>query len=87
MSAAAPQTRLMLVWHAAPEAEVALGEDCHPLAPGLFLVRAARSRSRLYHAVKRQLPEGTALLVAGLDEAPKFSGMAAGAMKWAKGAA
>lgn len=78
---------LYLVWHAAPEAEVELGEDRHALAPGLFMARSARSRSKLYHAVKRQLPADTALLVAALDEAPKFKGMAAGAMKWARGGA
>ena len=35
---------LYLVWHAAPEAEVELGEDRHALSPGLFMARSARSR-------------------------------------------
>ena len=53
------------------------------LSDGLFLVRTSASQSRLYHAVKRRVqPE--ALLVARLDGAPKFKGMADGALKWVR---
>jgi hypothetical protein len=52
----------------------------------LWLVRSGLTRSRLYHRVKRQLPEGTALLCAPLGDEPggwpKFKGMDAGALRW-----
>jgi hypothetical protein len=46
------------------------------------MVRSERTLSRLYHAIKYQLPPDTALMVAPLAEAPKFKGMAEGALKW-----
>jgi len=73
---------LFLVWHGAPESAVSLGEESHPLSAGLFMGRSARTPSRLYHAIKYQLPPDTALMVAPLAEAPKFKGMAEGALKW-----
>ena len=78
---------LFLVWHDAPGASVEIAEPSHPLQPGMLLVRSERTLSRLYHAVKRQLPAGTALCVAPLAEAPKFKGMADGALKWIRSAA
>ena len=74
--------RLFLVWHAAPETDLSLGEPSHPLSPGLFMVNSARSRSKLYHAIKHQLPEDAALCVAPLADEPKFKGMAEGALAW-----
>jgi hypothetical protein len=53
------------------------------LSDGLFLVRTSATQSQLYHAVKRRTqPE--ALFVARLDGAPKFKGMADGALKWVR---
>ena len=73
---------LFLVRHGAGAHPVEIAEPVQPLEPGLFLVRSERTLSRVYHAVKRQLPADTALLVAPLAGAPKFKGMAAGALRW-----
>ncbi|NDV86506.1 hypothetical protein GTW51_07310 [Aurantimonas aggregata] len=55
--------------------------DAFALAPTMLLVRTGETRSRLYHFVKRRVaPER--LVVAGLDEAPKFKGFAPGALNW-----
>ena len=63
--------------------------DGHPLADGLWLVRSGLSRSRLYHRIKWQLPDGAPLLVAPLADTragwPKFKGMDAGALAWLRG--
>lgn len=84
---------LYLLW-IDPAAEVPgaldLHGDGHPLAETLWLVRSGLGRSRLYHRIKRQLPAGTALLVAPLADTregwPKFKGMEAGALAWLRGA-
>lgn len=44
------------------------------LEPGLYLVRTEQTRSRLYHAIKRELSPAI-LLVAPLSGLPKFKGM------------
>ena len=75
---------LCLVWHSAKETEVEISEPSHPLSDGLFLVRSERTVSRLYHAIKYQLPEGTSLIVAPLADRPKFKGMAKGAFSWVR---
>ena len=75
---------LYLIWHSAKETEVEISEPSHPLSDGLFLVRSERTLSRLYHAIKHQLPEGTALIVAPLEGSPKFKGMAKGAFSWVR---
>jgi hypothetical protein len=54
------------------------------LRPGLVLVESEQHRSAVYHALKDHLPGGSPLLVAELDEVPKFKGMAAGALAWAR---
>jgi hypothetical protein len=54
------------------------------LRPGLTFVDSDQHRSAVYHALKDQLPTGTPLLVAALDEAPKFKGMAPGALAWTR---
>lgn len=51
------------------------------LSEGLYLVASARTRSQRDHAVKRRC-RPTRLLVAPLAEAPKFKGMAPGALAW-----
>ena len=51
------------------------------LAPGLYLVESVATRSRLYHTWKRRHAP-TRLLVAPLAAAPKFKGMASGALAW-----
>lgn len=51
------------------------------LAPGLYLADSARTRSQLYHALKRRFAPRR-LLVAPLAGDPKFKGMAAGALAW-----
>lgn len=56
------------------------------LTAGLYLAASTRTRSQLYHAVKR-LRRPARLLVAPLARDPKFSGMAPGALKWVRGLA
>lgn len=55
--------------------------DLLELAPGLYLAETTRTRSQLYHALKRRFAPRR-LLVAPLADAPKFKGMRAGALKW-----
>ncbi|QYG91092.1 hypothetical protein HC251_00675 [Iamia sp. SCSIO 61187] len=57
-------------------------EEVVRLRPGLLLLDSPATRSVVYHAVKHQLPEGTALLVAPLADAPKMKGMAEGTAAW-----
>jgi hypothetical protein len=59
--------------------------ELFPLRPGLLFVDSDQSRSTVYHALKDHLPAGSALLVVELHELPKFKGMAAGALAWARG--
>lgn len=54
------------------------------LRPGLLFVASDQPRSPVYHALKDALPPNTPLLVATLDEVPKFKGMAPGALAWAR---
>jgi len=54
------------------------------LCGGLAIVRTGMSRSKLYHAVKRQLGADLPLLVVPLADAPKFKGMAPGALTWVR---
>ena len=65
------QFTLYLIWHSAKKTEVEISEPLYGLSDGLFLVRSERTLSRLYHAIKHQLPEGTALIVAPLEGSPK----------------
>jgi len=58
--------------------------DVRRLDDGLFLVRTDRTRSQLYHDVKRRT-RPQKLLVAPLAGAPKFTGLADGALKWVRG--
>ncbi|SFA77332.1 hypothetical protein SAMN05421688_0768 [Poseidonocella pacifica] len=81
------EPRLFVVWHGAQGAQITLGEDSHPLRDELFMVRSERTLSKLYHAIKHQLPEDTALMVAPLDDQPKFKGMTEGALKWLRSGA
>jgi hypothetical protein len=59
-------------------------QGLHVLRPGLTFIASDQSRSAVYHALKDHLPHGTALLVAACDEVPKFKGMAAGALTFAR---
>ena len=52
------------------------------LRRGLILIDSVESRAEVYHAVKRWIPEGSALVVAPLAGDPKFKGMATGAKAW-----
>src|SRR5690606_9465887 len=65
---------LYLLW-IDPAAEVPGGLDLHgdghPLAETLWLVRSGLTRSRRYHPSQRQLPAGTALLVAPPAHTPQ----------------
>lgn len=93
-----PDPTLYLLWHdpdvvrmladGGDGAALDLHGDGHPLAPGLWLVRSELTRSKLYHRIKRQLHEGTALACAPLADTPagwpKFKGMEAGALAWLK---
>ena len=55
--------------------------DLVELAPGLYLTESARTRSQVYHAIKRRFSPRR-LLVAPLADDPKFKGMAPGALAW-----
>ena len=83
--------RLYLLWidPTAQGEAIVLNGDGHPLADGLWLVRSALDRSRLYHRIKWQLPEGTPLACAPLGDDPagwpKFKGMEPGALGWLRG--
>jgi hypothetical protein len=77
--------RLYLVWTSAPWRPGPGPEAVFELAPGLHLVRSAATRSQLYHRVKRGLPDGSALLVGALEDAPKFKGLATGADAFLRG--
>jgi len=77
-------SELFLIWHGDPKTAVELAEPMHALRDDLILVRSDRTLSRLYHAVKHQLPRDTALCVAPLASAPKFKGMTAGALTWVR---
>ncbi|MCK5746907.1 MAG: hypothetical protein KAH44_11865 [Oricola sp.] len=74
---------LYLLWYDEPRKETAVanGPQTRKLADGLYLVYSARSRSELYHDVKRRL-DPQSLLVAPLACDPKFKGMAGGTLKW-----
>lgn len=63
-------------------ANLDLHGDGVELQEGLYLIRSELSRSRLYHGIKRQLADGSPLLVAPLSDDPKFKGMASGSLKW-----
>lgn len=67
--------------HPGVAADAPLGIDSLALAPGLHLVMSTGTRSQLYHRIKRRLAPAR-LLVAPLAEAPKFKGMAPGALRW-----
>jgi hypothetical protein len=56
--------------------------DGRAIAEGLYLIHSELSQSRLYHRIKWQLPDDTPLIVATLNQAPKFKGMAKGSLKW-----
>ncbi|MBD58969.1 MAG: hypothetical protein CL808_02450 [Citromicrobium sp.] len=56
--------------------------DGRAFAPGVYCIASELSRSKLYHRIKWQLPDGTGLLVAPLADAPKFKGMDEGALAW-----
>ena len=55
--------------------------DLVELAPGLYLTESSRTRSQVYHALKRRF-EPRRLLVAPLTGEPKFKGMQPGALAW-----
>ncbi len=72
---------LYLVYLDGCEHPPAAGPGLVPLAPGLYLAESSRTRSQLYHALKRRyLPQR--LLVAPLSDDPKFKGMQPGALAW-----
>lgn len=77
------QTELYLVYLRDPERSLNVSEfeGLRQLDDRLYLLQTGESRSRVYHAVKRAC-EPAGLLVAPLSEAPKFKGMAEGALKW-----
>lgn len=59
--------------------------DLTVLRPGLVLIDSASTRSEVYHAFKHLLPQGTAVLVAPLADAPKWSRLAPGTGTWLRG--
>jgi hypothetical protein len=73
---------------AAPPADLSrldgLFDDLTHLWPGLALVEAEASQSRVYHDAKWSLPDGCAVVVAKLEHQPKFKGVSKGALKWVR---
>ena len=61
-------------------------EDGFVLRPGLVLLVSDHSRSEVYHGLKWSQPEGRAVLVAPLADAPKAKGMAPGLQRWLQAA-
>lgn len=59
-------------------------EEIFLLDGQLLFVHSELHRSAVYHGLKDALPAGSSLLVAELDEVPKFKGMAPGALAWAR---
>lgn len=64
-----------------PDAGLDPAPGLRPLGGGLYLAASAHSRSQLHHALKRKARPAR-LLVAPLADAPKFMGMAPGALAW-----
>ena len=62
-------------------------EDGFVLRPGLVLLVSEHSRSEVYHGLKWSQPEGRAVLLAPLADAPKAKGMAPGLQAWLQAAA
>lgn len=54
------------------------------LWPGLALVEAEATQSRVYHDAKWSLPDGCGVVVAILEHQPKFKGVEKGALKWVR---
>ena len=77
--------KLFVVYCDPESAPEELEGDARTLSPGLFLIRAEQSQSQLYHKMKRQLPEDTALLVVTAASIPKFKSMTPGSTKWVRG--
>lgn len=75
---------LWLAWVDDELSEVPEGpwEDGFVLRPGLLLLRSDETRSAVYHAVKWSIPEGRAVVVAPLADAPKAKGVAPGLRAW-----
>lgn len=76
-----PDPTLYLVHLDGCAAPVTPGPELVALAPGLYLAESTRTRSQLYHALKRRF-QPARLLVATLDGDPKFKGMQPGAQAW-----
>mgnify|MGYP003691335869 CR=1 FL=1 len=57
-------------------------DDVHRLCTGAGAVDADLSRSRLYHRLKDLRGRDEPLLVAVLEEVPKFKAMEPGALAW-----
>jgi hypothetical protein len=68
--------------HALGAALVGPWREAVELRPGLLLIDSDQTRSTVYHALKAELPAGSALLVTELHEVPKFKGMAPGTLAW-----
>ncbi len=76
---------IYLGWFDAPKSASDTVEaefEAKRLADGLFLFDTEAARSKLYHALKRALPEDTPLFVALLTDEAKFKGLADGSLKW-----
>ncbi|MFN4040255.1 MAG: hypothetical protein ACK4I0_01170 [Brevundimonas sp.] len=84
MTVPTPHRDLYVVWASAPERAAPWPGEVFELTPGLCLVRTALSQSRLYHRIKRTLPEGSALLVGTLKTGPKHKGLAPGALPFVR---
>ncbi|WP_157514918.1 hypothetical protein [Nocardioides sp. J54] len=56
--------------------------EMHEAGPGLLLIEATDTLSRVFHEIKWMIPDDCALLVAPLDHRPKARGAAAGTVSW-----
>jgi hypothetical protein len=72
---------LYLVYFDGCDGGIEPGPELWPLAPELYLAESMRTRSQIYHAIKRRYRPAR-LLVAPLADDPKFNGMRPGALAW-----
>jgi len=77
-----PKLYLIYCGQAAPDVGWQIEGSVFRASDDICLARTTLSRSRIYHAVKRQIRSPNQLLVAPLSGDPKFMGMGRGTLAW-----
>ena len=75
---------VFLAWTPATPSDDLRGpwQEVRRAAPVLLLVDSGDTLSRVYHELKRALPDDSPLMVVPLAERPKLKGLAAGTQSW-----